>query len=541
MTAPTTAALPGIADPDPSAFPSEQPAPAAEPTPWYQPNGADLVFLVAALVIIPLSAHGMLDDPGLGWHLRNIDAIRAEGRWLTVDSFTEPLGDPPRTWLSNQWLGELVLWLGYHWAGLEGVAVVCALVLALMLRCLYRMLLADGLSWPVAAFWTALAAKGTACSWVARPNLFTLLFVLLTFRVCEQFHQGRLTRRSTLWLLPLFAIWANVHGGFVAGLILLAAALGLEAAQGLLALSPEQREAARGRAGHLGLLLGGVFLATLVNPYGLGLYRWVCQLLGDPYFMDLHQEWRSPDFHGKGALRFEQLMLLFPLLLGATRRRPNLMELGLAVLWLHFALNGFRYVALWALIATPLLARSTLEVHWLREQARRLKLSEGGSGLFAVRPASGSWLWTAVAALVLLVGARGVEGRVACHRPDILPTAALDRVLELHAQRRAAGRHPVIFHSYAWGGYLTWHGWPDCRNWIDDRNEVQGKEHIQDYFAIVETQPGWQEKLDRDGVELVCIQPDAPLTYRLAESPRWKEVYRDDYAVIFERPSLSRR
>ena len=32
----------------------------------------------------------------------------------------------------------------------------------------------------------------------------------------------------------------------------------------------------------------------------------------------------------------------------------------------------------------------------------------------------------------------------------------------------AAGGHPVIFHSYAWGGYLTWHGWPDCRNWIDD-------------------------------------------------------------------------
>src|SRR5205807_8018228 len=139
---------------------------------------------------------------------------------------------------------------------------------------------------------------------------------------------------------------------------------------------------ARGRAVHLGLLPGGVFLATLVNPCGVGLYRWVCQLLGDPYFMDLHQEWRSPDFHGKGAMRFELLMLLLPLLLAVTRRRPNLVELGLSVLWLHFALTGFRYVPLWVLVATPLLARSSLRVPWLEEQARRLRVPADGPGLF---------------------------------------------------------------------------------------------------------------------------------------------------------------
>ena len=71
--------------------------------------------------------------------------------------------------------------------------------------------------------WAKLPAAGKR---LKRPNLFTLLFVLLTFRVCEQFHQGRLTRRSTLWLLPLFTVWANVHGGFVAGLILLVAMIG---------------------------------------------------------------------------------------------------------------------------------------------------------------------------------------------------------------------------------------------------------------------------------------------------------------------------
>ena len=39
------------------------------------------------------------------------------------------------------------------------------------------------------------------------------------------------------------------------------------------------------------------FLATLVNPYAWKIYPWVFSLLGDPYFMNLNQEWLSPDFH----------------------------------------------------------------------------------------------------------------------------------------------------------------------------------------------------------------------------------------------------
>ncbi len=498
---------------------------------WHHLGVADLVFLLTAVVVLQGARHTMLDDPGLGWHLRNIDAMRAERGWLTADPFTEPGDAGPRPWRTNQWLGEVSLWLGERWGGLEGIAVVCALVIALIVRSLYRMLLDDGLPWPLAALWTALAALGTSCSWSARPNLFTVFFVLLTARACEQFHQGRLSRRATLWLCPLFAVWANVHGGFVAGLLILAATLLIETAIALLARSTE----ARGRAQHLALLLGGAFLATFLNPYGPSLYGWVFQLLGDPFFMELHQEWRSPDFHGKGALRFELLMLLFPALLAVSGRRPNLVELGLSLLWLHFALTGFRYVALWVVIATPLLARSSAAIPWLREQAERWKLSEG-EGLFAPRPGPLPWAWTGAFALALLGWAYGAQGQFAQHKQEIIAAPALDRFLEVHSEwRQAHGQRPVVFHSYDWGGYLTWHGWPEVRNWIDDRNEVQGKERIEQYFAILKTDPGWEEALDRAGVDLICIESGAALTYRLTESKRWKERYRDTFAVIFER------
>ena len=507
--------------------------PAAPRRTWPRPGGADVVFLVLCFVIFQAARGKMLSDPGLGWHLRNVDAMRAQGGWLTADPFSGPRAGQP--WLTNQWLGELPLWLGERWAGLEGIAAVATLTLAFTFRCLYRMLLRDGLPWPAAALWTCLAALATSCSWVARPNLFTLLFVLLTARACEGLHSGRLPWRRSLWLVPLFTVWANTHGGFVAGLVFLGFTLFLEAGQAALAADPADRAADLRRAVRFAALLSGCVLATLANPYGVGLHAWVFRLLGDSYFMELHHEWRSPLFHGKGAFQFESLMLLLPLLMAVGRRRPNLVELGLSVLMLHFALTGLRYLPLWVLVATPLLARSSMEVPAVARLLERLRQSEQGGELFSPAPPRAPWGWSVAFAGLLLLAARPLEGRFASLLPEVVPAAALDRLVAEHRRRPDA----VVFNAYDWGGYLTWHGWspdgPSLQTWIDDRNEVQGRAHVEDYFAILAADPGWDSRLDRSGAAFVCIHPGAQLANRLAERPGWVEIYRDSFAVLFER------
>jgi len=489
---------------------------------WYRLGLADVVFLVLAVGILLNARGGTLDDPGLGWHIRDIDAILAQKGFLTEDPFSGPRAGQP--WYTNQWLGDLLLWLGDRWGGLTGIAAVTALVLAFTYRCLYGMLRTDGVSAPAAALWTLLAALGSYTAWQARPNLLSMLFLLLTVRLCERFHEGKCSWRRLLWLGPLFAVWSNTHGAFVGGLLTLAVAVVIEAALGVLLSNPEKRRAARERSLHLSLATLGAGLSTLLNPYGWKLYPWIFQLLGNPYFMDLNFDWRSSDFHASGAFRFELLMLLFPAVLALSRRRPNLVGLGLSLFWLHLALSGQRYVPLWVVATVPTMARAAAGIPWLRAIAERF--TPQASAYSAARPVA--WLGTAVVALGVLVWAHNSPS-FARHNPALIPADALDRVL-----KESRDGDPVVFHEYNWGGYLTWHGWPSFRTWIDDRNEVQGEAHIKEFFAIRNAEPGWEEKLS--GVEIVAVNPATLLAQRLAHDPRWRQIYpEDENAVVFRR------
>ena len=380
------------------------------------------MFLVLILVIFQAARGKMLSDPGLGWHLRNIDAMIAEGGWLHTDSFTQPRDGVHAEWRTNQWLGELPFWLGERWAGDEGVAAVATLILAFTLRILYTMMLRDGLPWPFAVFWLCVAALACSCSWIARPNLFTMLFTMLTVRFVEQFHVGRCSWRMLLWLMPLFALWANMHGGFVAGYLVLIPALSVEAFLSVVYRPVEKRSEARRRCLILLALTGGCFLATLLNPYGWTLYPWVFKLLGDPYFMTLHEEWKPTPLTNSGALQYAPLFVLFPLILLFSKRRPNLLELTLAAGWMLLALKGFRYLPIWVLIVVPLLARVSYGSPWVAAFVNKNLASTEPSSLFVKREGPGAWerVDRRIRGSCVFGGSRLLEGRFAQLLPEVV-------------------------------------------------------------------------------------------------------------------------
>ena len=156
---------------------------------------------------------------------------------------------------------------------MNALAILTCLVLALTLRCIYRRLTSDGAHWSLAALATYLAAMGMAPSFVARPNVVSFLGVWLVADICRRYHAGQMAIGSLFWLVPIMLLWANMHGGFLAGLVLIAIAASVELACGSWPDVREDQRAAR-RAWLVcaaGLAAG---MATLANPNGIGLHLW---------------------------------------------------------------------------------------------------------------------------------------------------------------------------------------------------------------------------------------------------------------------------
>jgi hypothetical protein len=364
-------------------------------------------------------------------------------------------------------------------------------------------------AWPVALGLCVLAAAAGYVGWLARPTMFTTLFVGVVARAVVRFHDGRLSGRRLVWLAPLFAVWVNCHGGFVAGLVTLGLAAGVELVTG-------DRRRFFALAG-TGLACG---LATLANPNGWRVYPWVFGLLGDPFFMNLNGEWKSPDFHDPAAVRFEALLLLTVAGLAVSRHRPSLVLVALSLFWLHQSLQGRRFTPIGVLVLTPLAGRLLADLPGLPA-----KLVEEWRPMWG-KELAGGWLGPVLAA----VGLAGWAAFAPPLTPDApaIPEPALRQLLD----RWRPGE--IVFHSPNHGGWLTLHGWPAFRTTLDDRNEVHGRKRYEDHLATVATAPGWEERLA--GVVWVVAEKGTPLADRLAERPdRWRAEYADAEAVLFRR------
>jgi len=230
---------------------------------------ADILFIFFTLCVLQTAGNRLMDDPGLGWHIRIADLMAEHGGFLEKEEFSFPTEGRP--WVTRAWLSDVFLRSAYGWGGLNAIAVMTALVIALVLRLLYTRMVDEGVNWLVAALWTFLAALGTSPAWAARPNIVTFLGIVIAVTICERFHSGAISRRATLWLLPLFLLWPNMHGGFLAGVVVLAITWSVEGGLAVAHPKPDLRQAAGRRFRWLTGLGVALFAVTLVNPYGWNL------------------------------------------------------------------------------------------------------------------------------------------------------------------------------------------------------------------------------------------------------------------------------
>lgn len=485
----------------------------------FYPSIPAVVFTIWAVVAAFVFPHRLLNaDSDLLRHIRHGTYMLRQHGLLHADPFSFTRGGEP--FVAFEYGSQLILALVNAAGGLAANLVFSALLIAATYALLTRFLLTRGAD-PLLTYLASVAAAVLgAIHWLPRPHLFTLLFVTVLLHLLEP------ARRRPVWVfIPLFAVWANLHGGFVYGLVLLGIYLTGCLAE---ALAGEDRDAWLAGARYYGLALGFGAAATVINPNGLELHRHIVRHLSDAYVLYNTQEFWSPDFHETTGKMFLVALSAVIALLALSTGRMSYPRLFLVLANIVFALQSRRNIPLFGATALPILALH-YDAAW-----RQLPDWRGMRAVFERDARRGvSWpLMGAVSALLVLVALnRGVVlGR------QVVPGDMDRRDYPVDAVRwaREAEVRGRLFHEMVWGGYLLY-AWPEQKVFIDGGMDFYGPPIVRDYLETTALEPGWRETLARWDISLVLMPPLASITQELAYGGGWRIRHCDPTAALLER------
>lgn len=490
------------------------------------PSLSDVFFffvLAWSFLSSPSGWQRLLIDGDTGLHLGVGQYILTHHQVPVRDVFSFSM--PGRPWYAFEWLSETFFAaLNAAW-GLKGVVLVAGLMIAAVLTILFRHALWRKANVLIAVLVVLGGANTLNLHFFARPHLFTLLLLSMAAWLVAR---DRVETTRYVWLLvPLSTLWANLHGGFfifIAWLALLTAGSALEAV-----VWPQLRAPRRAAALRYGLLTVLCSLATLVNPYGIGLHRHIVEALRSSSELDFSTEFQSPVFRSEPLFAFMALMFLGLIACGSLARKRRLVEPLWIVFLAYCSLVSVRHATIYVVVVVPILA-AEITIWWNtwtaglgRNSVPRI-LDEAVAPLAAVGRRTSLWLPLMIVVLALAPG-------IAWPRDfpeDLFPVKLIRR----HAAEMASAR---VFTTDQWSDYLVYVNFPRQRVFMDSRHNYYGALIEDDYQALLHGRPRWKALVERYRLDMVLSPADAALTSLLTEDPGWKVAGRDDKAVLFVR------
>ncbi len=479
---------------------------------WLTPTLADVFFVALFLAVFARSGglQALLSDGDTGWHIRTGEMAIASGRVPVADPFSFSRAGQP--WFAWEWGSDALFALLFRWRGLAAVAAMAGAVLALGAAVRFAHMLRRG-----AGLWLALglglaAASAASIHYLARPHVFSILLYAVALGMIEE--DWRQPGRRVWWLVPLAALWANLHAGFA----ILPATLALAALCG-----------GAGRRLRYAALAAAAGAATLLNPYGWHLHQHIFGFMNSSWIMDHVQEFQSPN------IRTEGLVVFALLLLGgvAVAGRAGRFEAALVLIWGFAAMRSARHIPFFALVAAPVVA-SACAGRW-RKWAEGAGAQAPGRILWDLsqelgrRAGFSAWLPVAAGALVFFTAGAGAG----LGFPDArFPVAAVARNAGWLDPRTEM---PRVLTSDQWADYLIFREYPRGRVFFDGRSDFYGAALGGEYNKLMVAGDGWREAMGRYGFTVALLPHDWPLSTVLDREPGWRPVYRDKVAVLFVR------
>ncbi|MFL5908817.1 MAG: hypothetical protein ACJ75Z_14620 [Solirubrobacterales bacterium] len=286
------------------------------------------------------------------------------------------------TWLNQQWLSELAFFRVEGSLGQTGVTILYAVLLAAPLALLLWLCRQKGAVMLIAI--TVVYFPGVLAIVHPRAAGFTVLafsalvaLIAAAWRVRGAERRGRGMVLAVIAILALFALWANLHGGFVAGLLLIAlvtVGLAIDHRRGIPETASPRRVAILG-------LIGVLAAATVSLATPLGGAIWSYLLSFQNSAIDhASQEWRSA-LSDPPAMVYVGVVAAFAILTWIRSPRPRrATALLVSVGFVAFAIISLRNI----IFVAPALA---FQIAWSAPdramQTLRLPIAVAGSAAAA--------------------------------------------------------------------------------------------------------------------------------------------------------------
>lgn len=500
------------------------------------PTRAQLWYSIPFFFIIQKCFRENLPLLDFWWHLKMGQVILENGAIPRTDIFSFTAAG--KLFVVQNWLAETILYTVYSVGGETLLLLFNTAIFIAVIFILWRISSSLSHSTWASVFATIVVAVCLPVN--IRPQIFSFLLFALFYWILSSWGAGCFKR--IYWLPILVVAWVNLHGAFVLGLGLMALFLVVEGIH-LRVTSVAGENADRRKIVHLGAALILSLVATLANPEGYGIYRYIGTVVNDASSRLFVSEWQPPHIMELSGI----LLFFVPFFLTVTAiilsvERPRLIDWVLFMAFAMFGITALRNCAWFQLISAPILARHLPMVPW-QSVTRLWPPGFFRKSLFSFSPDSESLrrINLAVAGLLIfLLVTRSPRWRNQQHGDNLLDDQTPVGAVNYIDEHQLKGN---IYHPQIYGDYMVWKLWPGQRVFFDGRVHLYGEEFVRKYFRIQEDS-GWEQIIADYSIDLMLLdkkmsetagQKRLSLLDKVGQSLNWQVIFEDDISVLFKK------
>ncbi len=497
------------------------------------------IFLLPALFLLKYPVDNV--DYDVWWHMA-LGKYYVTHKTLIMDHsiFSWTPTDP--SWIYNTCLGSVAIYLFYNLMGGFGLWLMHTLIFGGIFLSFYLLLRVIRQRLDINSV-TMIAAIAIACSPACRyykPELFSLL--MFCWMVFIFFYIKITGRKYLFYLYPImFALWVNLHGAYIVGLVFLVMAFSGECLNKIVFT---KKSFPMDTLAHLGIAMVLSILATLLNPYGvdylastyMGITSELNAEINTKYILAYVSLWTylknvsGESFNVSSTAWIMTLMIITVIIFSAYELIKKkscdfaVIIISIALYWKGMETSRAAYffpVAFFFIIYYLMIHRLRLENGMKKAALFSLlvfSLFFAGTVYYDIRY-GGDMKWFG----------RGLDSFAPVKEVDFLKKYKIEG---------------PIFNDYVVGGYLMWSLYPDYKVFIDPRCSPYIKQVIPDYLEFTTKRVNredirlFRKKYPFKLVILHYRQMALIFDFLKSEDDEWRLLYFEKNAAVLMHKSL---